>query len=85
MEYEEPKQRVRRPDPVTKYDFCVIIASMLKRPVGYVLGRTKGWPIEWYHQIQSECKQIKDPVAKVKFINWFIKEAKLKETNLTQI
>ena len=82
----QPKQIGRkRPDPVTKYDFCKIMASITKRPIGLFLKETQAWPMDWMYSIQSECKLKKTEVDKAKYINWFIKEAKLKETNLTQI
>ena len=78
MEYEEPKQRVRKPDPVTKYDFCKIMASITKRPIGLFLKETKDWPMDWIYPIQSECKLKKTEVDKAKYINWFIKESRTK-------
>ena len=80
LENEEPKPRQigRRADPVTKYDFCKIMASMLKKPVGYVLGRTKGFNMDCFYQMQSDCKQLKTNEEKVKYLMWFLREAKPK-------
>lgn len=77
LEFSEPR-KVRRADPVTKYDYCKIIASITKRPIELFLKETKAWPMEWLYQISSECKQLKDETAKAKFINWFIRESRLK-------
>ena len=81
LENEEPKPRQigRRADPVTKYDFCKIMASITKRPIGFFLKETQFWPMSWIYSIQSECKLKKTEVDKAKFINYFIKNAKLKE------
>jgi len=79
LEEDEPiKKRPKTPDPVTKYDFCLIIASMLKRPIGYVLGRTQGFNMECFYQMQSDCKMLKTREQKVKYLMWFLREAKLK-------
>ena len=74
----ETKPAKRRFEPINRYDYCLVIARMVHRPVGYILKVTQGWPMEWFYQIQSECKSIRDPIAKIKFIMWFIREAKLK-------
>lgn len=84
LDPEEPK-RIKKADPVTKYDFCLIMASITKRPIGIFLKETQFWPMDWIYSIQSECKLKKDEVSKAKYINWFIREFRLKETNLTQI
>ena len=73
------KRRPQAFEPRTRYDFCMIIASMLKKPVGYVLGRTKGFPMSSFFQMQSDCKQLKTPEQKSKYLMWFLRESKTKE------
>ena len=75
---DQPIRQVKRADPVTKYDFCKIMASITKRPIGFFLKETQFWPMDWIYSIQSECKLKKTEVDKAKFINWFIKNAKTK-------
>ena len=80
LDYEEEPviKKSRIPDPVTKYDFCKIMAHITKRPIGIFLKETQFWPMDWIYSIQSECKLKKTEVDKAKYINWFIKESKLK-------
>lgn len=76
--FEEPKERPRRKELVTRYDYCLAIANTIKKPIGYVLGKTKGWPMDWYYSIVSECKQLTNQTSKIKYIMYFIREARIK-------
>lgn len=80
---EEPK-RIRRADPVTKYDYCKIFAGITKRPIGLFLKETKHYPMEWMYEIASLCKE-KTREQQAKIINWYVREARakpLQENNL---
>lgn len=82
IEASRPRRKIF--EPVTRYDYCLVIANIIEKPIGYVLKKTKGWPMDWFFQIQSECKMIRDTdlqsakIGKAKFISWFIREAELK-------
>ena len=77
---EEVKQIKRKFEPRTRYDFCKVMASITKRPLGLFLKETQAWPMDWMYSIQSECKLKKTEVDKAKYINWFIKESRAKLT-----
>ena len=79
-DYEEPVERKRIPEPVTFYDFCKEISKVLKKDVGYVLGRCKGYNMDCFYQMQSDCKLLRTHEAKVKYLMWFLRESKLKES-----
>lgn len=79
IEDSEPKQ-IKRFEPVTKYDFCQVFASITGRPIGLFLRATKHYPLDWFFMIQSLCKE-KDRVIQAKIINAFIRDAKLKEVD----
>ena len=81
---EEVKQIKRKFEPRTRYDFVKIIASIVQRPIPQMLSLTKHIKDEWFFGIQSECKG-KTREQQAKYIWWFLKESKPKETNLTQI
>mgnify|MGYP001612032387 CR=1 FL=1 len=84
IDYEDQPVRQRKPvfEPKNPYDFCKVFSSITGRPLGLFLKETKGWPMDWLYSIQSECKLKKTEVDKAKYINWFIKESRAKETNL---
>ena len=65
-------------EPKTRYDFCKAIATITKRPLGCIFKKTEGYPMDWFYQIQSECKQKKTRESKAKYINWFLKESRPK-------
>lgn len=85
LQYSEPKRIFRKPEPITRRDYLKIIIAITKRPAKDIAILTSHWPMEWFYHVASECKLKKDEVSKAKFINWFIKESRTKETNLTQI
>ena len=70
-----PKAR-RSPDPINKYDYCLIFARLINKPVGYVLAKSKGFPLDWLISIHSELKSIRDPLSKVKYVSWFLRESR---------
>ena len=84
LQHIEPKRR-KIFEPRTRFDYVKIISSIVKRPIPQMLSLTKHFPDQWFMDIASECKQLKSEEAKAKYIWWFIKESKPKETNLTQI
>ena len=77
-EFEETKPRQKVFEPITRFDYCKVLASVIKKPVGYVLNKTRHWRMDWYYQVASECKLRKDHISKVKYIHWFIREAQSK-------
>src|SRR3990167_962452 len=78
-DFEEPVIRKSRiAEPVTKYDYCKIMSSITKRPIGLFLKETQFWPMDWIYSIASECKLKKTEVDKAKYINWFLKQARVK-------
>ena len=81
-----PVRQIKRSfEPRTRKDYILVISSIVKRPYDQMERLTRHMPNKWFFDIQSECKLKKTEEAKAKFINWFIKESKPKETNLTQI
>ena len=80
--YEEESAGLPRPrkntDPVSKYDYALIMARTIGKPIGYVLGKTKGWPAQWFLEMYSELKSIREPISKAKYVNWFLRESKPK-------
>ena len=77
-DFEEPKKRKPSLDPKCKYDYCKIMSSITKRPIGFFLKETQFWPMDWIYSIASECKLKKTEVDKAKYINWFLKESRPK-------
>ena len=73
----EPKT-IKRVEPKSRYDYCKVIASMLKKSIGYVLGRTKGFNMNCFWQMESDCKQLTTKEAKIKYLMYFLREAQLK-------
>ena len=70
--------------PRTRKDYLKVIISITKRPAKDIAILTAHWRFpETFVEVQSECKLKKDEVSKAKYINWFIREFRLKETNLT--
>lgn len=79
LDYDsEPKQVKRRPEPRSVYDFCKIFSSVTGLPVGKFLKDTRGWPITWFIEVQSLCKE-KGREQQAKIINWYVKSARTKE------
>ena len=74
------KRRSNIFEPRTRSDFVKVMASVTKRPGKDIAILTSHWPkdLSWHYYIQSECKLKKTEVDKAKYINWFIKESKLK-------
>ena len=73
-----PKRRKEIPELITKYDYCLHFSKMINKPVGYVLGKSKGWPLDWFISIYSELKSIREPLSRVKYVNWFLREGRIK-------
>lgn len=73
------KQIKRKFEPKNAYEFCQVFASITKRPIGLFLKATKNWPIHWFIQVQSECKE-KTREKQAITINWWIRESQTKET-----
>mgnify|MGYP001608995182 CR=1 FL=1 len=83
---DQPVRQIKRAfEPRTRYDFVKVMAHIVKRPIPQMLALTKHFPDKWFIDIASEAKQLKTEEAKAKFIWWFLKESRTKETNLTQI
>lgn len=64
-----------RLEPKNKYEFCQAFSKITKRPVGIFLQATKGWPIDWFFQVASECK-VRPPEKQAIYVNYFIKNAR---------
>ena len=79
-DFEEPKPRKKVFEPRCRYDYQKIMAGITKKNIGQIFKETEGWPMDFFYTIQSYCKEKKTEVDKAKFINWFIKDAKLKES-----
>lgn len=71
------KQIKRKFEPITKYDYCKMFASITERPIGLFLKETKHYPMTWIYEIQSLCKE-KTREQQAKIINWYIREARTK-------
>ena len=86
LDLEDQPVRQRKPvfEPKNPYDFCKVFASITGRPIGIFLKETKHWPITWFIEVQSLCKG-KDRSKQASTVNWYVKNARAKETNLTQI
>ena len=82
---EEPVRQIKRAfEPKNPYEFCKVFSSITGREIGIFLKDTKGWPITWFLEVQSLCKG-KDRAKQASTVNWYVKSARTKETNLTQI
>ena len=78
MEYEEPKQRVRKLEPRNAYEFCVAFGKITGLGTGRFLRMTKGFKMETFYEIQSWAKQSKDQAIAIN--DWFKKyRASIKE------
>ncbi len=81
----QPKQRKKTLEPVTRYDFCQVIGKIIGQPTLAILKRTKHYPMDWFYQLQAEVKNIKsnpsikDPLAVVKYVSWFLRESKARD------
>jgi len=73
----ETKPRRQTFDPKSKYDFCLAFSKITGRPLGLFLSSTKAWPITWFFQVQSECKE-KDKTTQAKIINMWVREGRIK-------
>lgn len=68
----------KKAEPCTPYEFCKVFSQITGRPLGLFLRATKHWPMDWFFQVQSECKD--KPINKQAIcINWFVKKGKLCE------
>lgn len=78
-EYEEPVVRKKRTaDPVTRKDYLKIMASVTKRDGKVLAILTSHWPMQWFYDLQSECKYERDRSKHALIVNSWIKRAKLK-------
>ena len=85
---EEPIKQIKRlPEPRNHYEYCKMIAKTVEMPLWWVQTRTVGWQVRHFEDLRSHCKMYKpgEEIKKIKYIKWFLREGKPKETNLTQI
>ena len=77
LDLEDQPVRQRKPvfEPRTVYDFCKIFSSVTGLPIGKFLKDTKDWPITWFLEVQSLCKE-KDKAKQASTINWYVKKYK---------
>lgn len=69
---ELPKARYpKKLEPNNRYEICERLAEILNRPVGYILGRTKGIPERWLFEQWSYLKL--NGRNKQKEIMWWLK------------
>ena len=65
--------------PQNRYEYNQAFAQLLKKPVGYVLGRTKDWPDEWHAELYSLIKYEREKQTKVKLLMKWLRDARIKE------
>ena len=82
-DFEEPKPRKQVFEPRNAYDFCKVFASITGRPIGLFLKDTKHWPLNWFIEVQSLCKE-KPRDKQASTVNWYVKNARTKEINLKE-
>ena len=74
-EDDEPISKARYPkrlEPTTKYDYCEKFARIIDKPIGYVLNKTKGWPLDWLIHLDSDQKADQNPAMR---IGWWLKKS----------
>lgn len=59
--------------PETRYEYCLAFAQLLKKPVGYILGRTKGVEERHLAHAYSEVRYERDFEKKKKILMYWLK------------
>lgn len=65
-------------EPRNQFEFCDMFSKITGRSRGMFLKQTEGFPITWFLQVQSECKE-KPKDTQAKIINAFVRDARAKE------
>lgn len=79
LQFIETKPKKTVFEPKSRYDYCLAFSKITKLPVGKFLKESKDWPMDWFYQIQSECKISKNQAA---CINAFFKKFRESLTDL---
>ncbi len=62
--------------PENRKEYVEAFAGLLKKSEGYVFGRTKGWPENWFYECYSDVKYEREREDKIKRLMWWFKKTK---------